>query len=412
VIEKVNTIIVLPFTIDLRNEPLIIAKIEEEARRVLRNMQISRSRGRETLSLPVIGDVIAKFDKIPATDRDTEFNIIFKYPYETGRVNIGEEDKELFYEARMLPSEDWDEYWDRIYIDENVKNRALNYCLLMHNIRKYGVSRMALSQHRILIFYGPPGTGKTTLTRGLANKMARELSALGAAPTLHVEINAHQLSSEWLGKSAKQVERAFKKVEEAAANGRPVVCLIDEVESLLTNRTMTLNEANPTDVFKAVNAMFQQIDRIAERPNVYIFATSNLPKAIDRAFFDRADALFFVDLPNVLMRYRILCDIFEELHRTIGINIHMPNQLSEVQAQEPLDILLKETDGLSGRHMRKLVLEAMTYDSQTARNPESLQIEQIIRAANDYKERVAQDQRHGGTYEYNYSKVEGENTHE
>src|SRR5579883_386710 len=289
----INASVILPFEVDLRREPRIITNLEKEVQRVLHSTSITHTR--MALALPVVGDVVARFDRIPAPREEVSFHIKFIHPHDA-EYGISEDDKKMFYTATRLPLEPWKVYWQRIYLDRNIKERALNYCLLAHNLRRYNVSRMAMAQHRIVIFYGPPGTGKTTVARGLANKFAEELQNNEGIPSVvYVEVKAHALSTVDLGGSPKLVAQAFGRVEELATTGLPVVCLIDEVESLLTNRTMTLNDANPVDVFRAVNAVFQQIDRLAERPNIYIFATSNLPRAIDRAFFDRADMLFFVD---------------------------------------------------------------------------------------------------------------------
>src|SRR5262249_16668424 len=162
-----------------------------------------------------------------------------------------------------------------------LKTRALNYCLLTRTLRRHlTISRITLAQHKMIIFYGPPGTGKTTLARGLANEFARELDKKGKIPVYYAEIDAQRLSSMWLGEGPKRVKETFDQLHQISLKGYPLICLIDEVESLLTNRALTLNDSNPVDVFRGVNTMLQQIDQIAERHNVFTIATSNLPKAI------------------------------------------------------------------------------------------------------------------------------------
>jgi SpoVK/Ycf46/Vps4 family AAA+-type ATPase len=314
---------------------------------------------------------------------------------------MSDSDAQMFHRVASLPLKGWDENWHRIYVDEDIKSRALNYFLLLNTLRQADVSRMALALHGLVILYGPPGTGKTTLARGLANAVAKELHELRSIKTIYLEIDAHKLSSMWLGEGPKLVERAFSRVEEFSTTGSPVICLLDEVESLLTNRALTLNEANPVDVFRAVNAVFQQIDHLAELRNVSILATSNLPKAIDRAFFDRADMMFFVDFPNVKMRHLILKDILDELGERIGTKVAVPDS-PPPQNDHPWNVLLRETDGLSGRQMRKLVAEALTYDHDVARRPETLTIDHIVQAARYNRERQERDRERGGVYEYSY----------
>jgi pachytene checkpoint protein 2 len=395
----------------------MMRRLEEVAQHSLHALHRQRiSNLRERLVLPVVGETIVKFDQIPQPGKDVRFHIIFSLPaFDQAESNVvTEDDKKIFSEATRLPREDWTQYWERIYLDESIKDRALNYCLLAQTLRRYEVSRMTLAQHRIMVFYGPPGTGKTTLVRGLANKVAHELRLRENRPTFFVEIKAHALSTVDLGGGPKLVAQAFGRVEDLASSGHTVICFIDEVESLLTNRTMTLNEANPVDVFRSVNAVFQQIDRLAERSNVFTFATSNLPKAIDRAFSDRADMLFFIDFPDEKLRYLIFCDIFAELNQKLKTSFPIGPIGNDPKSQADWQKLLLATDGFSGRHLRKLVLEAMTKRKEVSFQPELLSLEDITNAALDNQKRTQRDIEHGGTYEYAYrdSTLKGEKTHE
>lgn len=409
---NVHATIVLSRTkVDLRQDPSLMMRLEEEARRALSQQHTSNLI--ERLVLPVIGETVVKFDQLPLPNEAVRFLITFSLP-EFDRVDhnvASENDKKIFNEVARLPREDWFPYWKRIYLADTIKSRALNYCLLAQTLRRYDISRMALAQHRLMVFYGPPGTGKTTLVRGLANEVAYELFQQERRPTFFVEIKAHALSTVDLGGGPKLVAQAFGRVEELASSGHTVICFIDEVESLLTNRTMTLNEANPVDVFRSVNAVFQQIDRLAERSNVFTFATSNLPKAIDSAFADRADMLFFIDLPDEQQRYFILCDIFTELNQKL--QTQLPTDRSS-DAQADWQDLLSVTAGLSGRHLRKLVLEAMTIRREVIIQPGLLSLKDITTAARHNQERVELDIEHGGTYEmtYNHADRQGEKTNE
>jgi SpoVK/Ycf46/Vps4 family AAA+-type ATPase len=340
------------------------------------------------------------------------FHIDFRLPLFDQAENtvVTEDDKKIFSDATRLPREDWTPYWQRIYLDETIKDRALHYCLLAQTLREHEISRMTLTQHHLLVFYGPPGTGKTTLVRGLANEVARALQKQSRRSTFFVEIKAHALSTVDLGGGPKLVAQAFGRVEELASAGNTVICFLDEVESLLTNRTMTLNDANPVDVFRSVNAVFQQIDRLAERANVFTFATSNLPKAIDRAFFDRADLLFLIDLPDKTLRARILCDVFTELNHRLQMQLPEVSANADPQTRADWNDLLEATDGFSGRHLRKLVLQAMIRTERLSMQPELLCLEDITCIARDTRARMKHDREHGGTYEYTYDNtlVKGE----
>ncbi len=55
------------------------------------------------------------------------------------------------------------------------------------------------------------------------------------------------------------------------------------------------------------------MDKLKSYKNVMVLGTSNLTSAIDSAFFDRADATFFVGLPTPRACYNILQTCLSEL---------------------------------------------------------------------------------------------------
>lgn len=363
----------------------MVALVSERLRG-LRGLDFERT----SVELPLLGDVDVVFDQVPPACRqlgsvpsEVELQIVLAYP--EPRSQDKDEGSKSFWEVQTLPLPGWDQYWDRIYVDGSIKQRALNYSLLVYRLGKSGISNMCLAQHRIALLWGPPGTGKTTLSRGLANRAARVFAGEGEAKTTFIEIDAHKLSSKWLGESQKLIEDAFNGLLAVADGFSPVVCLFDEVESLLTNRALSLNEGNPVDVYRAVNAVLQFVDRLSERPNVFIIATSNLSTAIDPAFSDRIDMSFYVDLPPLEMRAAIFSDIVRELKAAVG-GVH--SRICEPDGSAEWNEILAATHGYSGRQLRKLVIEALSDEAELARDPSRLALRHIA-AAIANRERVS-----------------------
>lgn len=401
--EKVIVEVILPFSeVDLRKESHLLANIKSEIIKALKKKGLIIKK-RISIELPIIGPMTLIFDKTPFRPSSVDFSLKFRSPKDKN-IEMGEDNKEMFYQIVRLPRDDWRDHWDRIYVDNTIKERLLNYSKFMHKIGEINVSTMLFAQHRIIMLYGPPGTGKTTLSRGLANEIADWLrNDHGEEETVYIEINAHKLSSQWLGEGPKLVEKAFNQIEEFANSGRTIICLLDEVESLLTNRAITLNEANPVDVFRAVNAVLQQVDILSKLPNVYIIATSNLPKAIDRAFFDRADMRFYIGLPDLKLRFEIFKDIFGELNDCLNTELKL---YPDLLVRGKLNELFEVTDGFSGRQIRKLVLEAFTQNGNAVEDPSRLNIVDIISTARDIQKRIEDDKRHKGVYEYEFGDEE------
>ncbi|EEB88388.1 hypothetical protein MPER_13804, partial [Moniliophthora perniciosa FA553] len=69
-----------------------------------------------------------------------------------------------------------------------------------------------------------------------------------------------------------------------------------------------------------VNALLTQLDKLKHRKNVLIMSTSNLVKAIDSAFIDRADIVQYIDLPPREATYEILRTCLMEIakRRIVG----------------------------------------------------------------------------------------------
>jgi SpoVK/Ycf46/Vps4 family AAA+-type ATPase len=89
--------------------------------------------------------------------------------------------------------------------------------------------------------------------------------------------------------------------------------------------------SEPSDAVRVVNALLTQLDKLRQRKNVLVMATSNLPNAIgglsrhshgcltltcmyaDTAFVDRADIVQFIGLPPPVAVYTILRSCLCEL---------------------------------------------------------------------------------------------------
>lgn len=86
-----------------------------------------------------------------------------------------------------------------------------------------------------------------------------------------------------------------------------------QVESLTHARRAALAGLEPSDSIRAVNAVLGALDRLRRRPNALVLATSNVTRAIDAAFLDRADLVRRVGPPAAAAAYRVLSGAAAEL---------------------------------------------------------------------------------------------------
>lgn len=93
----------------------------------------------------------------------------------------------------------------------------------------------------------------------------------------------------------------------------PSLVSTDEVESLTAARKAAMSGNEPSDAIRVVNALLTQLDQLKRRANVLILTTSNMTRAIDDAFMDRADLKQYIGNPSAKAVYAILTTCIEEL---------------------------------------------------------------------------------------------------
>lgn len=204
---------------------------------------------------------------------------------------------------------------------------------------------------RVILLHGPPGSGKTSLCRALAQQLSIRLSDTYPSCKL-VEFDAHLMFSEYYGESGKVVDKVFAKIESMLdEDENTFICvLVDDIESLAGKRDCASSSNEPHDSLRAVNALLAAIDRLRCRPNVTVFCTSNLIKAVDPAFLDRIDIKQHIPDPGPRGRYEILRSCYLELARCgIIAPVRRPSEATTLE-QCAQDMLLdgEEVELVSG----------------------------------------------------------------
>lgn len=281
----------------------------------------------------------------------------------------------------LLPNDDFNPAWNSIMLAEGIRERLLAQSLLSFTVRQKLPFESA-PLHGLILLTGAPGTGKTTLARGLANQVAKQLSGTKCT---YVEIDPHALMSSAHGRSQQAVAKLFEHtLPELAMNGAAIV-LLDEVETLAVSRHQLSLEANPIDVHRATDAALAGMDRLTrEHRNVLLIATTNFPKALDKAVLSRADHIEEIGLPNEAARREIISDTL----KAIG---GVWKKVSALEADA--DRLAKAADGLDGRRIRKEIFVAIGSDIETAKDPNKVtraQIEAAFRQSLKTQKEMAQ----------------------
>lgn len=271
-------------------------------------------------------------------------------------------------DKRALPSQEFTELWERIFLPNEIKEQLKAQVLLELTLRSKIPSRAAIPLHGIILLVGPPGTGKTSIAKGVASAAA---TILKGAKVTFIEVEPHALTSSALGKSQREIRRFLEEVITEQANSGPLIVLLDEVETLVADRTKMSLEANPVDVHRATDAMLAGLDNLAAKfPQLLFIATSNFEGALDPAFISRADLVLHIENPTVEACEAILSDTLNALGEEW-------KELKKIPKHQDYKKLVQGAVGLDGRQIRKSVISACTQDINIVLNPGLLTIDHL-----------------------------------
>jgi len=181
-----------------------------------------------------------------------------------------------------------------------------------------------------MLLFGPPGTGKTMIGRAIASSCDATFFA----------ISASSLTSKWIGESEKLVRTLFA----VAGHREPSIVFVDEVDSLLSQRSADENEASRRLKTEFL-VQLEGVDSSKAAERVLVVGATNKPHELDEAARRRFVKRFYVPLPDAAAR------------RVLFRTLLAKNQHALTAAQID-DDLVTRTDGFSGADCRNLCQEA------------------------------------------------------
>lgn len=179
-----------------------------------------------------------------------------------------------------------------------------------------------------ILLFGPPGTGKTLIGKCIASQ----------SKSTFFSISASSLTSKWIGDGEKMVRALFA----VARVHQPSVVFIDEIDSLLTQRSETEHEASR----RLKTEFLVQLDGAAtsDEDRILIVGATNRPQELDEAARRRLVKRLYVPLPELEARKQII----NNLLTTVRHNLN----------QEDVARIAEKSEGYSGADMTNLCKEA------------------------------------------------------
>jgi SpoVK/Ycf46/Vps4 family AAA+-type ATPase len=203
-----------------------------------------------------------------------------------------------------------------------------------------------------LLLFGPPGTGKTLIGKAIASQ----------SNSVFFSISASSLTSKWVGEGEKMVRTLFM----LARYFSPSVIFIDEVDSLLTQRSENENESSR----RIKTEFLVQFDgaRVphggGQTDRILVIGATNRPQELDDAARRRFTKRLYIPLPDFSARRSLIAHLIKSER----------NSMTDTELNE----IATKCDGYSGADISALCKEAAMMPLRRVKDIQQVHMENLL----------------------------------
>jgi len=150
-----------------------------------------------------------------------------------------------------------------------------------------------------VLLYGPPGCGKTMIAKAIASSIGSRLRGRKGKEirNFFLHVKGPELLNKYVGESERQIREIFKKAQERAEEGHPVIIFFDEMDALFRTRGTGVSSDMESTI---VPQFLAEIDGLERLKNVIVIGASNRQELLDPAVMrpGRLDVKIKIDRPN------------------------------------------------------------------------------------------------------------------
>ena len=179
-----------------------------------------------------------------------------------------------------------------------------------------------------ILLYGPPGTGKSFLAKAAATETGGKFFSVSAA----------NIVSKWMGESEKLIKGLF----DLARKNRPAVIFLDEIDSVLSARSDSENDATR----RLKTEFLIQMQGVGnDDEGILVLGATNIPWGLDPAVRRRFQKKIYIGLAEVDAR-------------SVMFQLNL-GKTANTLTEEQFDDLAERTEGYSGSDIATLTQDAI-----------------------------------------------------